>query len=174
MILHLRKNKFIHKDCIESAFSWLRQYSLRQAGPLMARKWCKRSAFLTNNFVKENNFWQTYVLTLHQGSSHLAHGKDDVVEVSSSEVMAPPPPSPTPSSSAEQAKSVLHNSPYDHQVSQTFPIKFKFCSCCIIDLCKQCLSSSLVEILMGNQLHNTLSQSSRSSYQKCDCKCTSF
>ena len=81
---------------------------------------------------------------------------------------------PTPSSSAEQAKSVLHNSPYDHQVSQTFPIKFKFCSCFIIDLCKQCLSSSLVELLMGNQLHNTLSQSSRSSYQDCDCKCTSF
>ena len=92
MILHLRKNKFIHKDCIESAFSWLRQYSLRQAGPLMARKWCKRSAFLTNNFVKENNFWQTYVLTLHQGSSHLAHGKDDVVEVSNFWNYGAPPP----------------------------------------------------------------------------------
>ena len=158
-ILDLRVNKFIQQDCIESAFSWLRQYSLRQAGPLMARKWCKRSAFFTNNFEKENNFWQTYVLTLHQRSSYLAHGKDDVVEVSNFwSYGAPKPPFPPhlPVLSRQSQFSITH------PTITRFHKLFQSGSSFLRVVSSNCASSVCHRLLLkywwGDQLHNTLSQ----------------
>ena len=88
-----------------------------------------------------------------------------------SEIMAPPPPH-LPVLSRQSQFSITH--PTITRFHKLFQSSSSFVRVVSLICASSVCHRLLLKYWWGNQLHNTLSQSSRSSYQDCDCKCTSF